>query len=119
MLRPAPSVRRKAGRLAWRIAAVLAVLAQCWIAVAPLSESRGFGLSAHVEGAGNHRGHFTHDEASCAACSVLSLHALSPHPAAVPIPPGQPIFRPVTTAEAWIETLRLPSAQPRAPPASV
>ncbi|HSU97759.1 MAG TPA: hypothetical protein VLI40_11050 [Gemmatimonadaceae bacterium] len=87
--------------------------------VAPLSESRGFGLSAHVEAAGNHRGHFTHDEASCAACSVLSLHALSSHPAAVPSPPGHPVFRPVTTAEAWIEALQLKAIQPRAPPASV
>jgi hypothetical protein len=95
---------------------VLAILAQCWIAVAPLSESRGFGLSAHVEATGNHRGHFTHDAASCAACSVLSLHALSSHPAAVPVPPGQPVFRPVTTAEAWIEARQLESVQPRAPP---
>ncbi|MES2356803.1 MAG: hypothetical protein V4529_00490 [Gemmatimonadota bacterium] len=87
--------------------------------MAPLSESRGFGLSAHVEAAGNHRGHFTHDAASCAACSVLSLHALSSHPAAVPVPPGQPVFRPVTTAEGWIEALQLKSTQPRAPPASV
>ena len=64
-------------RYGWRAATLLAFLAQCWIAVAPLSESRGFGLSAHVENAGNHRGHFTHDEATCAACSVLSLHVLS------------------------------------------
>lgn len=98
---------------------MLAILAQCWIVVAPLSDSRGFGLSAHVEGTGNHRGHFTHDEASCAACSVLSLHALTSHPAVVPVPPGHPVFRSVVTAEAWIEPLLLKSVQPRAPPSFV
>ncbi|HEY5085974.1 MAG TPA: hypothetical protein VII66_01320 [Gemmatimonadaceae bacterium] len=118
MLRPTSLVRRTS-RWGWRLGTLLAILAQGWIAVAPLSESRGFGLSAHVEAAGNHRGHFTHDEASCAACSVLSLHVLASHPAAVPIPPGQPRVGRVAAREAWIAPPRVRTSQPRAPPSFV
>jgi hypothetical protein len=106
-------------RYAWRLAVSLAFLAQCWIAVAPLSEGRGLGLSAHVENAGNHRGHFTHDEASCPACSVLSLHVLTSHPVVIPVPAGPPVFRPVAPAASWTEAVITPSSQPRAPPSFV
>lgn len=98
---------------------MLAILAQCWIAVAPLTESRGFGLSAHVEALGNHSGHFTHDAASCAACSVLSLHVLTSHPAAVPVPPGQPVLKVVVAAAGRVAPPPVNSSQPRAPPSVV
>jgi hypothetical protein len=92
------------------------MLAQCWIAVAPLSESRGVGLSAHIEGAGNHRGHYTHEAASCAACSVLSLHVLSSNAAVIPVPAGQPLARVSVTPAVWTEPPRIHSSRPRAPP---
>jgi hypothetical protein len=81
-----------------------------------LSESRGFGLSAHVEALGNHRGHFTHDAANCPACTAMSLHVLSSHPPVVPVPPGQPVLRVVTTAKAWIAPVYGTQSHPRAPP---
>src|SRR5665213_713437 len=101
MHRPSSRIRPTSGWV-WRLAATLAVLAQCWIAVAPLSESRGFGLSAHVEALGNHRGHYTHDAATCPACTVLSLRALSSQPAVVPEAPEHPVFRMIVAAAAWL-----------------
>jgi hypothetical protein len=62
--------RRQSG--AWRLFTVLAMLAQCWIAAAPLADSRGFGAGAHVEAGGTNK-HFAHDEATCAACTVMAL----------------------------------------------
>lgn len=118
MLRPNSRVR-PARQLAWRLAAILAIAAQCWIALAPLSESRGFGLSAHVENTGNHSGHFTHDAANCPACTVLSLHVLSSHPAVVPIPPGRPAPRLVATTVVRMDPPALHASQPRAPPSFV
>lgn len=71
---------RDSCRWAWRVATAFAFLAQCWIALAPLAEHRGFGASAHVEAAGIDK-HFAHDEATCAACAVLALHvAVPPNP---------------------------------------
>lgn len=64
------------GRAAlWRFASALALLAQCWIAAAPLGEARGIGASAHVEASGTSQ-HYAHDEADCAACRTLALTAL-------------------------------------------
>ncbi|MEO7104479.1 MAG: hypothetical protein ABI311_13855, partial [Gemmatimonadaceae bacterium] len=103
----------------WRLAATLAVLAQCWIAVAPLSESRGFGLSAHVEALGNHRGHYTHDATTCPACTVLSLHVLSSQPAVVPGAPDHSVFRMIVAPVSWVPTAVVHPSQPRAPPAVV
>jgi len=118
MHRPTSRIRPTSGWI-WRLAATLAVLAQCWIAVAPLSESRGFGLSAHVEALGNHRGHYTHDAATCPACTVLSLRALSSQPAVVPEAPEHPVFRMIVAAAAWLPASVVYTSQPRAPPAVV
>lgn len=59
---------------AWRIATAIALMAQCWVAAASLADARGLGASAHVEQAGTSK-HFAHDEASCAACTLLALNA--------------------------------------------
>lgn len=69
---------RSSGRgrgLLWRFATAIALLAQCWIAVASFGDARGLGASAHVEAGGTSL-HFTHDEADCAACRTLALNAL-------------------------------------------
>ncbi|MEO9225423.1 MAG: hypothetical protein ABI328_03510 [Gemmatimonadaceae bacterium] len=118
MLRPFTRTR-PARRWGWRLAVTLAILAQCWIAVAPLTESRGFGLSAHVEGMGNHPGHYTHDEATCAACTVLSLHVLGSQPAVVPVAPDHSVFRLTAAPAVRVPAAVVHSAQPRAPPAVV
>ena len=59
----------------WRFATALALLAQCWIAVAAFGDARGLGASAHVEASGTNL-HYAHDEADCAACRTLALNAL-------------------------------------------
>ncbi|MDQ6738179.1 MAG: hypothetical protein M3Z30_10835 [Gemmatimonadota bacterium] len=115
MLRPFSLIRRTT-RAGWRLAALVAVLAQGWIAAAPLSEGRGAGLASHVEAAGNHRGHFTHDEASCAACAVLSLHVLAAHPVTVPA-----AFADIVSSREVSPIARIAAATPhtfrsRAPP---
>ena len=65
----------RGGAALWRFASLLALLAQCWIAAAPLGEARGFGASAHVEASGTSQ-HYAHDEADCASCRTLALTAL-------------------------------------------
>jgi hypothetical protein len=59
----------------WRFATAIALLAQCWIAVAAFGDARGLGASAHVEASGTNL-HYAHDEADCAACRTLALNAL-------------------------------------------
>lgn len=115
MLRPL-SLIRQSNRFGWRLAALLAVVAQCWVAVAPLSESRGFGLSAHVEAAGTHRGHFTHDEASCSACSVMSMQLLGSNLPPLPVPAVAQLAFLGAFLQSATESPPPTAARPRAPP---
>jgi hypothetical protein len=96
----------------------LALLAQCWIAAAPLAEGRGLGAPAHVEGTGSGGKHFTHDAEDCAACAVMALQSLVPRVAAPPVPPiaePEQVAGRVSTRPDFTP-LRL--SQPRAPPAT-
>ena len=95
---------------------MLAVLAQGWIAVAPLTEGRGAGLASHVEAAGNHSGHFTHDEASCAACAVLSLHVLAAQPVVIPASIARLVLSLDAIPVARIATGTTRTTRSRAPP---
>jgi hypothetical protein len=74
-MRVSPRQRTAAQRGVFRLAALLAFVAQLILAIAPLAEGRdGVGMAAHVEAPGATT-HFTHNEATCAACSAQSLHA--------------------------------------------
>ena len=54
--------------------AVFAMAVQFVVALAPLAEGRdGRSMSAHVESSGT-RGHYTHDDATCASCQARSIH---------------------------------------------
>jgi hypothetical protein len=91
---PPPAVRRPPSRgrgprgWRWRSPAVrrglgaLAAIAQLTLLLASGAEAwRGRDASAHVEGAGTHL-HYAHDEATCVACNVQTMHAQAAPPAA-------------------------------------
>jgi hypothetical protein len=62
----------------FRIAAALAFVTQVGVLAADVAEgSHGVGSAAHVERSGTAR-HYAHDDATCAACAVRSLHASAP-----------------------------------------
>ena len=90
----------------WRAATAVALLAQCWIAAAPLAEGRGFGAPAHVEAAGISK-HFAHDAADCPACAVLALQSLV---ATHDLPTATPGARPALVAALPVA---LPESSPR------
>ncbi len=108
-------LHRRPNSWAWRVATAIALLAQCWVAAASLADARGLGASAHVEASGTSK-HFGHDEATCAACILLALHA---PPAA---PPGSDLAvtvarSSVVVAPATFTPVAEPPSNPsRAPP---
>lgn len=54
--------------------ASLALAAQFVVAIVPLAEGRqGRSMSAHVE-SGTTKGHYAHNEATCASCQARSMH---------------------------------------------
>ncbi|HKO17209.1 MAG TPA: hypothetical protein VJU87_13305 [Gemmatimonadaceae bacterium] len=83
---PARTTTRLSSWLGY-FAAVLAVVAQLAVVVAPIAEGReGVGAPAHVEAAGTHL-HYSHNETTCAACQARLLHGtvvLAPAPMAAP-----------------------------------
>lgn len=100
----------------WRIATAIALLAQCWVAAASLADARGLGASAHVEADGTSK-HFAHDEASCAACILLALHAPAPSQPSVDLPqPGSSRADVVAPPSAPPTADERPSNPSRAPP---
>lgn len=114
MLIPFRSTGRWRGPL-WRFATAIALLAQCWIAVAAFGDARGLGASAHVEANGTNL-HYAHDEADCAACRTLALNALplapvAPSLTASPLPTAIVALRPLAPRAE-----RVTHTQTRAPP---
>jgi hypothetical protein len=108
------STRRGPAAL-WRFATALALLAQCWIAVAAFGDARGLGASAHVEAAGTSV-HYAHNDADCAACSTLALSAL---PLVASVPGGEHGHRHEVVAAALPRAphlARVATLQTRAPP---
>lgn len=82
-----PRLRLRTPTRGWffTVIAMLALTAQIAVALAPLGENRERSMSAHVE-SGGATGHFTHDDATCAACQARSIagatHAAAPAPVA-------------------------------------
>jgi hypothetical protein len=65
-------------RSAWlrRAVAAWAVLIQCLIVAAPVADCRGPSNVAHIEDAGDHASHFTHDERTCGMCATIALQGI-------------------------------------------
>jgi hypothetical protein len=64
------------------VLAMLAISAQLVVAFSPLAEGRDGRMASHIEARGS-ASHYTHSEASCAACQARSIHgtaARSPAP---------------------------------------
>src|SRR3954463_11392255 len=55
------------------VIALLAIAAQLVVAMAPLAEGRDGRMASHVESKGV-AGHYTHNDATCAACQARSIH---------------------------------------------
>lgn len=85
--RPRPLISRSHATWLRRVAFALAMIAQFVGAMTAVAEGRaGRGFGAHVEGPGT-RSHFVHDESTCVACHVRSMHgreAATPRLAVVP-----------------------------------
>lgn len=98
-----------------RLLAVLAGLGQLVMVFAGTIESwRGPDASSHVETRGTQL-HHAHDEATCPACIVQSLHA-RPERASVPPPSRRLIVLPRATLTWSVPTGAAPTYTSRAPP---
>ena len=96
--------------------AVFAMAVQLVVALAPLAEGRdGRSMSAHVESSGT-RGHYTHDDATCASCQARSIHGTTAR-VADPLPSVQREHTVVANrAETHASSSHYTPANPRAPP---
>jgi hypothetical protein len=101
-----------------RLAALLAVVAQIALGVAPLTEAgRGRDAGAHVEAAGTGY-HHAHNEADCAACVAQHLQGRVERPDTLVAPARQRWA--VTAAPLGRAAARhLSTAPSRAPPLTV
>jgi hypothetical protein len=98
-----------------RLLALLAGLGQLVMVLAGTIESwRGPDASAHVETRGTQL-HHAHDEATCPACIVQSLHA---RPERISDPPlsRRRIEQPAATETTWVPACAAPTYTSRAPP---
>lgn len=99
--------------------ALIALMAQLGVALAPLAEGRpGRSMSSHIEAPGAH-GHYTHDEATCAACQARSIQGTTARPA-VPLLADIRIPAQRTGANDHLVARGLNlHAHPRAPPSVI
>jgi hypothetical protein len=74
--------------------AALAITAQLVVAFAPLAEGRDSRMASHIEARGV-AGHYTHSEATCAACQARSIHGTTSRPSA-------PVLRDAIVATAVV-----------------
>jgi len=99
--------------------AMLAMVAQIGVALAPLGEGRqGRSMSSHIEAPGAH-GHYTHDEATCAACQARSIQGTTSRPA-VPLLADVRVPTQLTRSTDRVAARGLNlHAHPRAPPSVI
>jgi hypothetical protein len=113
-----PSLRviatRQGGWLSGVIA-LLAMAAQLVVAVAPLAEGRDGRMASHVESTGV-PGHYTHNDAKCAACQARSIHSTTGGQSVPLLVDALARSTPVYGTERFVETRLHPKDNPRAPP---
>ena len=108
--------RPRTGRhLLFTVFAFIAMAAQLVVALSPLAEGRERSWGSHVEAAGL-RQHFSHSEATCAACQARSIHGATGR-----IRPPVVVVRHVALVQAQrdievVSTDQYPQDNPRAPP---
>ena len=97
------------------VLALIATVAQLVVAIAPLAEGRDGRMASHVESKGV-PGHYTHNDATCAACQARSIHGtISRHSIPLLIDALAPI-KLVRGAERIVEASVHPTDNSRAPP---
>lgn len=78
-------VRHRVGWL-WHLAVVFAAVAQLAGVLLPLLEGReGRGMGTHIEAVGD-TSHYVHDDATCGACQVRSMHGRAAPPPRLALP---------------------------------
>ena len=97
------------------IIALLAMAAQLVVAVAPLAEGRDGRMASHVEASGSNS-HYTHSDATCAACQARSIHGTASRPSVKLLTDTSAPGRLVRGAERVVEATVHPKDNPRAPP---
>jgi hypothetical protein len=80
------------------VIALLAMAAQLVVAIAPLAEGRDGRMASHVESSGV-PGHYTHNEATCAACQARSIHGATSRQSIPLLTDGRTPARFVRTAD--------------------
>jgi hypothetical protein len=115
-VRPSPA-RTRASRL-YVIAALLAMVAQLAIVLAPLAEGRaGVGMGPHVESSSSHNpAHHTHDEATCVACQVRTMFGVTGHAIVPPAAAALHALPVALRADDAPVAERVAVIRPRAPP---
>jgi hypothetical protein len=109
-----PITTRQRGWL-FGVIALLAMAAQLVVAMAPLAEGRDRSMASHVESTGA-KGHYTHNDATCAACQARSIHGTTSRQSVEPLTDVLVPTRLVRGAERVVETSLHPKDNPRAPP---
>jgi hypothetical protein len=94
---------------------LLAMAAQLVVAMAPLAEGRDGRMASHVESTGT-KGHYTHNDATCAACQARSIHGTTSRQTVELLTDVLVPTRLVRAAERVVETTLRPKDNPRAPP---
>lgn len=111
-----PAAPNRSGRrLLFTVLAFIAMAAQVAVALSPLAEGRERNWGSHVEADGA-RLHFSHSEATCAACQARSIHGATGR-ASSPVL----VVRHVGSAPAQVgldvvSSDSYPQDNPRAPP---
>src|SRR5512138_470156 len=102
-------------RLLVTVLAVLAMAAQLAVALSPLAEGRERDWGSHVEAAGA-RQHYSHSEATCAACQARSIHGTTSRAST---PPIRVRHATLTSSQRGIDAVssdQFTQDNPRAPP---
>jgi hypothetical protein len=106
---------RSGRRLLVTVLAFMAMAAQLAVALSPLAEGRERDWGSHVEAAGS-RQHFSHSEATCAACQARSIHGTTGHPSAPPIRIRHATLAASQRGVGAVSSEQFTQDNPRAPP---
>ena len=113
-----PSLRliptRQRGMLSGLIA-LLAMVAQLVVAISPLAEGRDGRMASHVEATGA-QSHYTHNDATCAACQARSIHGTTARQSVPLLAEELTQSQVAPAAERIVESTSHRTDNPRAPP---
>jgi hypothetical protein len=109
-----PTLTRNRGLL-FGLVALVAMVAQLVVAVAPPAEGRDGRMASHVEATGV-QGHYTHNDATCAACQARSIHGTTSRQSVPLLADDLAPSKVVRAAERIVEGALRPTDNPRAPP---